>query len=216
MPGEAGSHEARRLGPTEQIRQPIEHGTQDGETRRQRSLVKSAICRATHELLGVLGDRRPGSVPLGRRHEIAHVRQSAPARDAGGYTASSGFEADDRHPPIAPQPVRRHRVVRVPELRLERLLHDGDAPIAGPDAGRRSHKRPLGQSVRGEQAIDHRPDSAFVFKMLTCRNRAAGQPWLTDALCIGWPFPQLNEPPSWYVDGPPTASIDPQKSVVRA
>lgn len=41
-----------------------------------------------------------------------------------------------------------------------------------------------------------------------------GQPWLTAATCPGWALPQLAAPPSTQVEGPPTASIEPQKSVV--
>ena len=48
------------------------------------------------------------------------------------------------------------------------------------------------------------------------RNSADGQPWLTGATCPGCALPQLNAPPSRQVDGPPTASIAPQKSVVVA
>ncbi len=48
------------------------------------------------------------------------------------------------------------------------------------------------------------------------RKSAVGQPWLTAATCPGWALPQLKAPPSTQVSGPPTASIDPQKSVVVA
>ena len=51
---------------------------------------------------------------------------------------------------------------------------------------------------------------------MTPRNSAVGQPWLTAATCPGWALPQLNAPPSTQVSGPPTASIEPQKSVVVA
>jgi len=48
------------------------------------------------------------------------------------------------------------------------------------------------------------------------RNRADGVPWLTAATCPGWALPQFIAPCSTHVDGPPTASIEPQKSVVVA
>ena len=52
--------------------------------------------------------------------------------------------------------------------------------------------------------------------MLTPRKRAEGQPWETAATWPGWALPQLNAPPRTYVCGPPTFSIEPQKSVVVA
>ena len=63
---------------------------------------------------------------------------------------------------------------------------------------------------------DHRPPSVRVLSTLTPRNNADGQPWLTAATCPGWALPQLNAPPSRQVDGPPTASMEFQKSVVVA
>ena len=60
------------------------------------------------------------------------------------------------------------------------------------------------------------PASSMVLRMLTPRNSALGQPWLTAATWPGWALPQLNAPPSTQVSGPPTASIEPQKSVVVA
>ena len=35
-----------------------------------------------------------------------------------------------------------------------------------------------------------------VLSTRTCRNSAAGAPWLTGATWPGWPLPQLNAPPS--------------------
>ena len=58
--------------------------------------------------------------------------------------------------------------------------------------------------------------SERVLSTLTPRNSADGQPWLTAATCPGCALPQLNAPPSRHVDGPPTASIEFQKSVVVA
>ena len=62
----------------------------------------------------------------------------------------------------------------------------------------------------------YRPASVRVLSTLTPRNNADGQPWLTAATWPGCALPQLNAPPSRQVDGPPTASIEPQKSVVVA
>ena len=60
------------------------------------------------------------------------------------------------------------------------------------------------------------PASAVVLRTLTSRNNAVGQPWETEATWPGCALPQLKAPPSCQVCGPPTASIDPQKSVVVA
>ena len=58
--------------------------------------------------------------------------------------------------------------------------------------------------------------SGVVFRMLTPLKRADGQPCETEATWPGWALPQLKAPPSTYVCGPPTALIEPQKSVVVA
>ena len=42
--------------------------------------------------------------------------------------------------------------------------------------------------------------------MFTFANRATGQPWLTELLCVGCPLPSLNAPPSSYVALPPIMS----------
>ena len=62
----------------------------------------------------------------------------------------------------------------------------------------------------------YRPASSRVLSTFTPRNSADGHPWLTAATWPGCALPQLNAPPSRHVDGPPTASIEPQKSVVVA
>ncbi len=62
----------------------------------------------------------------------------------------------------------------------------------------------------------HWPASWTVLRMLTPRNSATGQPWLTAATWPGWALPQFIAPPSRYVEGPPTADIERQKSVVVA
>ena len=64
--------------------------------------------------------------------------------------------------------------------------------------------------------IVYRPASVRVLSTLMPRNSADGQPWLTAATWPGCALPQLNAPPSRQVDGPPTASSAPQKSVVVA
>ena len=72
-----------------------------------------------------------------------------------------------------------------------------------------------GVAVRHCVLRGHAPSSA-VLSTRTPRISAVGQPWLTGATCPGWPFPQLNAPSSRYVCGPPTASMEFQKSVVVA
>ena len=64
-------------------------------------------------------------------------------------------------------------------------------------------KRPLHQLLGpgpcGGAVVDaaaHRPDSSAAFSTRTCRNRAAGEPWLTGATWPGCPLPQLKAPPS--------------------
>ena len=42
----------------------------------------------------------------------------------------------------------------------------------------------------------HDAPSSAVLSMRTPRSSTAGQPWLTGATWPGWPFPQLNAPPS--------------------
>src|SRR5205085_11706558 len=74
----------------------------------------------------------------------------------------------------------------------------------------------------GQRVIDHLlwrdqcSASVIVFNTRTPRNSAVGQPWLTAAICPGCALPQFDAPPSRHVDSPPTASSDPQKSVVVA
>ena len=92
------------------------------------------------------------------------------------------------------------------------LVLGDDHHAAGQAGGRgqRALHHLLGRQPRG-----HRPSSA-VFSTLTPRNRADGQPWLTAATCPGWALPQFIAPCRRQVDGPPTASSEPQKSVVVA
>ena len=83
---------------------------------------------------------------------------------------------------------------------------------------RRDHDARI-SSRQAEYAVDgvleSQAPSCAVLRMLICLKSAAGHPCDTGAICPGCPLPQLNAPPSTYVDGPPTASIEFQKSVVR-
>ena len=98
-------------------------------------------------------------------------------------------------------------------LALVRVADDRDAVV-----GRRRRERVLDQRLRADavRAVISWPASSVVLRMRTSRNSAVGQPWLTAATWPGWALPQLNAPPSSQVCGPPTASIEPQKSVVVA
>ena len=55
-----------------------------------------------------------------------------------------------------------------------------------------------------------------VTRTTTSSPTTASQWNLRAATWPGWALPQLNAPPRRQVDGPPTASIEPQKSVVVA
>ena len=48
----------------------------------------------------------------------------------------------------------------------------------------------------------------------TFRKRAGDAAWPTRATCPGWPLPQLGVPYTVHSSRPPTASHDPQNSVV--
>ena len=60
------------------------------------------------------------------------------------------------------------------------------------------------------------PASAVVLSTRTSRNSAVGAPCETEATCPGCALPQLKAPSRTQVCGPPTASIEFQKSVVVA
>ena len=72
-------------------------------------------------------------------------------------------------------------------------------------------QRPLDDLLRRSDRLP-----PLVLSTFTPRNSADGQPWPTAAICPGWAFPQFIAPCERQVDGPPTASSEPQKSVVVA
>ena len=76
--------------------------------------------------------------------------------------------------------------------------------------------RACSTSAWGGVVVISVPASSVVLRIRTPRNSEVGQPWLTAATCPGWALPQLNAPPSTQVSGPPTASMEFQKSVVVA
>ena len=96
-------------------------------------------------------------------------------------------------------------------LALLRCPDDHDAVVGG---GR--GERVLDQVLGGHGGRHQLPASSFVLRMRTPRKSAVGQPWLTAATWPGCALPQLKAPPSTQVSGPPTASMEPQKSVVVA
>ena len=108
-------------------------------------------------------------------------------------------------------PVGGHRIARPPQRRLD-LVGDQHHGLVGAAELGRLFQDEVDDLLRG----DHRPPSVRVLSTLTPRNNADGQPWLTAATWPGWALPQLNAPPSRQVDGPPTASMEFQKSVVVA
>ena len=121
------------------------------------------------------------------------------------HNRNHGGAAADR------DPVGGHRVARPAQGGLN-LLGDQDHGLVGAAKFRRFVQDDVDDVLRS----DHRPPSVRVLSTLTPRNNAAGQPWLTAATCPGCALPQLNAPPSRQVDGPPTASMEFQKSVVVA
>ena len=109
-------------------------------------------------------------------------------------------------------------VIELPAQRSDAVDPVGDQNdrLVGPPQPRRLGERRLDDLRCADHDSDPRLSSSAVLSTLTPRNSADGQPWLTAATCPGCALPQLNAPPSRHVDGPPTASIEPQKSVVVA
>src|ERR1044071_8153397 len=83
----------------------------------------------------------------------------------------------------------------------------------------------LGGADQRDDAVDqamgfglgqHQAVRRLVLRMLTCLNRAGGQPWLTELICCGSPLPSESEPPSHHDLCPPIASHEFQNSSVLA
>ena len=131
--------------------------------------------------------------PLGRKIGARH-RRDAPAGNR-----------NHRQLHVVGVAVGRHRVVRPPDVDARDPPRNHDARIR-----RRQPQHPIDGLLEGDQC-----PSCAVLRILTCLKSAAGHPCETGAIWPGCPLPQLNAPPRTYVDGPPTASIEFQKSVVR-
>ena len=171
-----------------------------------------------------VGRRRIPVRRLARRLEQRHV-----VGRLGTALARRLGLADDLLEPLGWKVRARHRATRRPMIEItdscassasplvvtvlcaHRMLTLGDSP-RNHDAriGLRQAQHAIDGFLEGDQC-----PSCAVLRMLTCRNSAAGHPCVTGAIWPGCPLPQLNAPPSTYVDGPPTASIEFQKSVVR-
>ena len=113
------------------------------------------------------------------------------------------------------------RAVDTPLVVIELFAHRSDVAMRSltstiVSSARPEPRRGVQRDVDDLLRADHRPASMRVLSTLTPRNSADGQPWLTAATWPGWALPQLNAPPRRHVDGPPTASIEFQKSVVVA
>ena len=180
--------------------------------------------RAPKTLRSVVADAEEGCCVLGRRcalcvgerrsRKIGDVDRAGAGCDACGDPAVALGERDHRHAPRTANAIGRDRVGGEAHVGLRALFDQDHA--AG--ATRRGKGR-LDDSVswfepRG--VVAHRPPSVRALSTFTFRTSADGAPWLTGATWPGWPFPQLNAPQSRYVERPPTASIEPQKSVVVA
>ena len=128
----------------------------------------------------------------------------------GGVTAP--HDCDDRGRAAGGDTVGGHRIAGPAQRGLRTVGDDHDGLVAA----RRSRG---GVQCEFDDLLrrDHaRPDSSRVLSTFTPRNSAEGHPWLTAATWPGWALPQLNAPPSRHVEGPPTASMEFQKSVVVA
>ncbi len=169
-----------------------------GASNRARGLGGAPASSGVEQGEGVLGRRRPGRVLLGRPDQLGHVDVTAPAGDPGGQPTLDLPQADDGHPPVAPDAVGGGGVVGEADLGFAGLLDDDHAVVAS-----RPPRRPgpldhvLGRAAaRPARGRAHRPDSSRALRTRTPRTSTEGQPWLTGATWPGWPLPQLKAPPS--------------------
>ena len=168
---------------------------------------------AGDELLRVLGGRtrRRGCVGgLDDPVDLLGARRTRRHR-AGGHALGALVERDHGDGDGVHDAVGGQRVVGPAQVGAGRVADDRDAVVRA-----RRLQGVLDELLRGARAAVHAAPSAVVLRTLTPRNRADGQPCETAATWPGWALPQLNAPPSSQVWGPPTASIERQKSVVVA
>ena len=191
---------ARVLVQLPQLRhQRIEHV--DVRVRGRRApVIRLAVALEQRQIIG--GIRPPLAGRFGLADEVFELLgREIRARHRRDTTADDGNHGQLHFIRIA---VGRHRVVRPPNVDARDAARDHDARISF---------RQAQYAVDG--VLERQAPSCAVLRMLICLKSAAGHPCDTGAICPGCPLPQLNAPPSTYVDGPPTASIEFQKSVVR-
>src|SRR5689334_5199193 len=110
----------------------------------------------------------------------------------GPIPGTAPVYGDDGELAGARHAVGGERVARPPQVRGGGLLGDHHA-VVGLGRGQRA----LDGLLRGRPASrGHAAPSSAVLSIRTPRSSTAGQPWLTGATWPGWPFPQLNAPPS--------------------
>ena len=221
--GEPERRLARPEGRAELLGEPGEHGGRG---------VLGALVPVRVGRAGGLGQRRRvagGTGPAGGLHRardgvgehrvalraVGEPRRGGHGGDARAGAALEGHEHDHREPPLDGVAVRGHRGVRPPHDGLGDLADQGDRARVR-DLRGRDREGALDEGRAAGSAGFRAHDPLPVLRTLTPRSRADGQPWLTGATWPGWALPQLNAPPSRHVEGPPTASSEPQKSVVVA
>ena len=165
------------------------------------------------QLGGVLGGGGGAGGLVGGADELGDLGLGGgTARDrADLHTLGTTDERDHGDVHAVHDAVGGHGVVGPAEVGAGRVAHHDHAVVG--DAGVQAL---LDQALRGDLLGAHWPPSCVVLRMLTPRKSAVGQPWLTAATWPGCALPQLKAPPSTQVPGPPTASIEPQNSVVVA
>ncbi len=177
-----------------------------GEVRRGRG--------AGDQRLGVLRRARAPCGGLGGPDQRLQVRggHGGARHDPRGRALLAVDRGDDGQGPAAGDAVGGERVARPAQVGRRLLVGDDDTAVGGGQLQRALDDLVGLRATRRHQ----RPASCVVFKMFTSRNSADGQPCETAATWPGCALPQLKAPPSTYVCGPPTFSIEPQKSVVVA
>ena len=159
---------------------------------------------------------RPGS-----RRERPRRRPRPGRRSARAWTARRTRARGDAAPPAA----KAITVTGTGHHAVGRQGVVGPAQVgAGDVVGRwRCSRRPVedasacSTSCWGAALVAHQwPASSMVLRMLTPRNSADGQPWLTGGDLAGLGLAAVEGAAEHPGVGPPTASMEPQKSVVVA
>ena len=174
---------ACRPGPAENSRQGLEQGAQHREVRGARVIAEATVALAGDQLFGVVGRPR-------RRASFSAAATRSAKSSAPLPLAMPTATPSDRASKLMTVTLLSRRTPFVVTVLFAYRSFASEIsstmqmrPPAGD--GPRGPARRLGAG--GEQAVAHLPDSALMFKMFTLRNNAAGQPWLTGALCMAGP-----------------------------